>query len=168
MSADKQRHWWPADWADEVMPPGRPAPDDFIIDADGHYWLGYAFDAKDASDQDKRYFSRRLERGDIVNFISCDDLGEAEIAIKSDGSFDIVSGAISPAATHFWCPGDMDTLAGSIEAFARQYVGDECPAIVTLAMARWSDSVPHRLVIDFRDFAAKPRFEVVSVAEARQ
>ena len=28
--------------ADEVMPPGRSSPDDFIIDADGHLYLHYA------------------------------------------------------------------------------------------------------------------------------
>src|SRR5947209_690274 len=97
----QERKWWPADWADEWMPPARSTPDEFIVDANGHSWLGYAFDAKDATDHEKRYFSRALSGGDIVQFIYCDDLGELEIALQKDGAFEIISGAVDARANLF-------------------------------------------------------------------
>lgn len=168
------RTWWPADWADEIMPPGRDAPDGFIIDADGHYWLGYAFDAPDASHQEKRYFSEGLDAGDIVEFVCCDDCGEVAVTLMPDGTY-TVAGTVPERVTHFSIGGDPDTLADSIPAFVKNWIevdgrAPEQPETVTVVMAWWSDHIPHKLVVsyDLPCWRPRPYFEQVTAAEARQ
>lgn len=171
----RAREWWPLDWADEVMPHGRGAPDEFIVDTGGHYWLGYAFDAEGVSDFDKRYYSKALERDEIVNFICCDELGEVEVTINPDGTYS-VSGDVPERATHFCKIGDPDTLIeGSLKEFVAAWHDMEPPSepvTIAVAMAWWSDALPYKLTLTYgaarTPSTIKASFVPVSVAEARQ
>jgi hypothetical protein len=166
------REWWPLEWADEVMPPSRPSPDGFIICADGHWYLGYAFDATYVNDHEKRYFSQAINAGDIVKFICCDELGSIDVTINPDGTF-AADGSVPERATHFWEPGNFDTLGDTLAEFVRGYL-DTCdpldaPATVTVAMAWWSDGIPHKLTWTFEGGPhGKAVFVQVSEAEATQ
>lgn len=165
---DKGRSWWPLDWADEVMPPGRADPNDWLIDASGHFYIGYRLDATDVNEHEKRYFSRGVDCGDIVKFICSDDLGSLDVEISKDGSYRVLEGVVDPRATHFWSGGNSDSLADSMGEYAK-FVAElldagEFPMRDTVRMAWWSDQLPYKLVYGIE----KTRFEPVSAAEARQ
>jgi hypothetical protein len=173
----RARQWWPADWADETMPPARAEPDEFLINANGHFWLGYAAAAADATDQEKRFFSVAVAVGDIVEFLCCDDLGAVAITINPDGSYQ-VHGVVPPECTHFWLGGDSDTLMHTLDDFVAAHVRSESdggsfqkPAEETLRLARWSDPIPFKLSIHYDGNAPDGvvgRFVAVTAAEARQ
>jgi hypothetical protein len=190
MTDDIPRQWWPEDWLDEINPPGRATPSDFVIKAGSHFWLGYALDAEDVDEQDKRYFSKPLSIGDVVEFCCCDDLGEIEVAIYRDRNF-FVRGGAQPRrridqATHFWLAGNSDTLASTLAEFVRDYEFDEMSRststtgveyVETIKIARWSDAIPHKLVATFNptgkiggaaDSGLGAEFVTISQAEARQ
>jgi len=153
-----ERKWWPAEWADEAMPPGRASPNDFIINAEGHYFLGYALDAEDVDEFQKRFFSTRIDPDDVIEFICCDDLGDVDVRIQPEG-FSII-GDVAEDATHFWQPGSNEMLAGSIKQFVEiyreNYPIDSDP--ITLKMARWSDSIAHRFELSFEGQKITPAF----------
>jgi hypothetical protein len=166
--SDAKRLWWPTDWADEVMPCGRPTPDEFIIDAEGFYYLGYALDAKDVGEHDKRYFNSELKPGAIVQFICSDDLGGVTVEIHRDGRYTVVEGEVVAHATHFWSAGDSDTLADSMAEFARMVAENDSgldipwPQTVPVRMAWWSDSVPHEFKVFDAKLLTHARFERVT------
>lgn len=162
------REWWPAAYADEVMPPGKPRPDDFIVEDGGRLFVGYRVDEK-VIERDRDIHKMPVAPGDIVAFICCDDLGAVDVIVNADGTFQ-VEGEIPPRATHFMSPGDVDSLASSIEEFAANaaaYVRDTGQEVFpfrdTCRLAWWSDEIPHKLVKGER-----LTFEIVSAAEARQ
>lgn len=166
-----KREWWPCAWADEVMPPGRAEPNDFLIDAEGHYFLGYPLDAKDVQEHEKRTFSRSLHVNDIVPFVCSEGLGQIDVTFNPDGSF-VVKGDVPERATHFSIPGDVDTLASSVREFVENYLELEPisePHTETLAMAWWSDDLPHKLTITYGPhLKTTASFVAVSQAEAKQ
>jgi hypothetical protein len=169
--AAPEHQWWPLEWADEVMPPGRSSPDGFLIYADGNYYLGYALDAKDVSEKEKRYFSRKIEPNEIVKFICCDRLGEINITINPDGTF--ITDAPAPVrANNFMIHDDPDTLAEDLETFVKNYVGLEPPdrpTTETLACAWWSDELAHKLTLTYEGaWPPKANFIAVAQAEANQ
>lgn len=167
------RKWWPMEWADEVMPPARACPDDFIIKtSDGEYFLGYAFDAKDATDSEKRTFSRKIDCGDIVEFLCCDPLGAVDVRIMPDGTW-TASDPIPERATHFWANGDSDTLADTMDAFVAIYLECEPTSVSqerteTVSMAWWSEGLPHKFTLTYSEPELKASFVAASAAEAKQ
>jgi hypothetical protein len=172
----KPREWWPSDWADEWMPPARPEPSGFLINANGHCYLGYAFDAEGVTDHEKRYFSRALNVGDIVKFICCDDLGEIDITFDSSGTY-VVHDKIPEGCNAFWIAGDNDTYAETVEAFVEGHITfDKEMGLLkthteTVRAARWSDELPHKFTVTYdagAPSAMRGEFVAVSAAEARQ
>lgn len=166
---ETNRKWWPVEWGDEVMPPSRPSPDSFIINANGHFWLGYAFEATDVTHSEKRFYSRSLQPGEIVEFLYCDDLPEIEIEIEQGGAdFTIVKGALDPSANEFWDGCDSDTWADSLETFAKNYAENErgstdiWPITVSVLTCHCS-TAPYKLAIYDETFEIRPRFELVPV-----
>lgn len=141
-----ERKWWPAEWVDEVVPPGRASPSDFIIDADGHYFLGYRLDADDVTEFQKRFYNTGIDPADTIEFMWADDLGPVDVAILPDGDFGHVD--VPSEATHFWTDRDGNTLAHSLEDFVKQWIEahgkPDKPQVVTVAMACWSEGIPHQ------------------------
>lgn len=166
-----ERQWWPLDWADEVMPPGRLSPEGFLIEADGDYYLGYALDAEDASEQEKRHLSRKIASGDIVKFICCEQFGEIDITINPDGTF-TTDEPPPTRANRFMVQYDPDTMADNLETFVKYYIENEAlsePRTETLSMAWWSEELPHKLTVTYEGtWPPKASFAAVTESEAKQ
>ena len=65
------RKWWPEDLVDEVMPPGRASPADWLhVDGDT---------VVIRNDRDPEW-TRTIRPGDVVDFTYCDHLGSAATA----------------------------------------------------------------------------------------
>lgn len=168
-----ERKWWPADWADEWMPPSRSSPDGFIQNVEGDPYLGYPLHDPCVTECEKRQFNQRIAVGDIVQFLCCDDLGSVSIELRADGSYR-ADAPFDSTATSFWIAGDNDTLADSMDEFARLYVESDhsggVPQRLDVRLARWSDPIPHKLVVKLADnkHGFGFGFEQVTDAEARQ
>jgi hypothetical protein len=176
MSDEQQaaRLWWPIEWADEVMPPGRDCPAAFLQNVDGKFILGYPLDDAAVSETDRRHHCQELKFGAVVKFFFCDDHGEVTLEIHSDCSFTVVAGAASDGATHFHEPGNSDTLASSILEFVQNHVEPEresssarWPQTVQVRMAYWSDEVAYKLMPVGFDLA-KGQLEPVSAGGLAQ
>lgn len=172
-AAASARQWWPADWADEVMPPGLTSPDAFIhplpLDDRMSFMLCYEDGEAEA---DNEFYRLAVSPGEIVPFICCDPLGEIEVEIRPAGTYAAL-GEVPANATHFCIGGDPDTLAHTLKDFVDQFVANapsrdpadgDLPARVEISMAWWSDALPHKLVVE----DGKACFIAVSAAEARQ
>jgi len=143
---DNRRVWIPEEYLDEVTPPGRASPSEWIEDNVAGRALAPAWDFEKSA-------PIALERGQVVNFYWCDTHGHVLIRLQRDGSFKILSGAVEPAATHFWRVGDPESLADTLEEFAKQEAqsipGGEDIADIDVQMATWSEGgVPHALVVE--------------------
>ena len=171
-----ERQRWPMAWADEVMPPGRSAPDGFIIvqretGKPASYVLGYLPNTAGLSAAEWQTLQLAVAPGDIVPFICCDTLGDVEITVNADGSFE-AHDLIDPRATHFDTVGDVDSLAGSVAEFARQYAetwrgaepAQPFPHRVEVRTSYWSEAIPFKLIA----VADGVAFEQVTAQEARQ
>ncbi len=151
------RSWIPAAYLDEIVPPGRPDPSDWIGPEDG----AGAFVLYPAFKHDASAIVVKATPGDVVGFYWCDDHGEVLVRIERSGAFK-ADGAIPPEATHFWAGGDPDTLASTMEEFAEQmsmtFDADEGGASVEVRMATWAEKpVQFRLSVE----AAGPKFNMV-------
>ena len=131
---DDDRQWWPEFMADEVMPPGRASPADWIdaepkLDGDGSLVIG------------GENYNRSFGPGDVINFIWSEPRGMVEVTFKSDGSYLVVGG--EPADyTNCWIPCDTDTVSGDLEELAKtmqEYlVGEAAEGTEVVGFAKWS------------------------------
>jgi hypothetical protein len=154
-----EREWYPADWLDETCPPSKPRPEDFVLHDGEGYRLGYDAADGDVFDGEREAFNQEIAIGDIINFMCCDRFDDVEVTVRRDRRFD-VHGEIPPEHNWVAVQGDVDTLHDSfaelIEAIfdphddLHDYVfhdgNDE--QRITLAFARWSDLLPHKLSIE--------------------
>jgi len=165
-----ERRWWPLAWIDEVSPPARPTPDAWLIDACGHYYLGYAFDAEDATDHEKRHFSRSIDGDEPVEFFFQDDLGDFELTVFADGRHE---GTPPDGANWFW-QSEYDACGDTVAEIARQILDADkmaTGASVTVSIyALRQGSQHYRLRLDYSASASKPRpyLESVAAHEAKQ
>lgn len=142
--------WFPSDWVDEVCPPSRPAPADFIVPVFGGFELGYA------SGEDRELHNQPLKAGDVVEFVSCERLPDVEVTFRIDGTFDL-HGTIPPDQNVVIVDGDIDTLQPSFDGLIADIREPEDPDFsaramifpdsepekrVTLEFANWSDPLP--------------------------
>jgi len=140
--------WVPADYVDEVSPPGRASADDWIIRlADGALAL--------FGDDEIGVNPRLLRDGEIVCFMTTTAWGEGTVTVSADGNF-IASRPMPPAAEQVWIPFD-GPLADSLEDLARAGVldelkGGEGPGEYPVYYGTWSG------VIRLRFDAATGRF----------
>lgn len=167
------REWYPADWVDEVCPPSKPRPEDFVLVDGSTYQLGYAMGDNDALDDDRDVFNQRLAIGDIVNFMSCDRFDDVEMTVRRDGTHRL-HGNIPREHNWVTLQGDMDTLRDSFDEMLQAifdprddlhgYVFDDeaDEQRVTLSFARWSDFLPHQFSIE----DGRPMFRQVPAAKA--
>jgi len=163
----KTRQWWPHDLVDEVMPPGRAKPEDWLKPDESGVTTIHADD-----DDDKTVLAR-IKPGSAVEFLWQENRGSAEILLMPDGTWslvdprdggtvDIFTGEAAeptpPAgrignANWFAAAGDYETMMDSMDGFAECYAENE-PAIdpegqrLTVDMAYWSDPVRFRVSAD--------------------
>lgn len=169
-----QRQWWPQKLCDEWMPPGLASPDDFIVTRAGALMLDYPDGFAGVSEGERRLFRAALAPGDIVNFVSCDELGTAPVRFDGEGGFTVlgdgeagfaVLGAAPADFNVCFADGNTDWLAETLEALAAALVGPEhVGAVREVSFARWSEGLPHKLICG----GGGAQFIAVSAVEARQ
>jgi hypothetical protein len=71
-----EQKWWPEEFLDEAMPPGRGSPTEWIETIGGRPCI--------AVDDDERE-ARQLKDGDLVRFHRCDSYGEIDLTLRPDG-----------------------------------------------------------------------------------
>jgi hypothetical protein len=153
--------WYPADWIDESCPPAKKAPAEFAF-FDGEGWqLGYS--QQDNLADDAEQLNAPLAPGDVVNFITCERLGEVEITLRRDGSYDL-HGATIPRGHNSLCiDGDSDTIHESFDALIEAIKTEPvdhfhiCHLIFPdgvdadrfqVSFANWSDLLPHLFEVE--------------------
>lgn len=161
--------WFPADWVDEVCPPSRSAPGEFIVQVSGGFELGYA------DPDDAEMHNQPLKIGDVIQFITCDRLPDVEATLRSDGSYEL-HGTIPPSHNVVIVDGNIDTLQESFDALIAAlkapaddwmhvremiFVENETESRVTLEFANWSDPLPYL----FEVAGGKPVFTLVPTAK---
>jgi hypothetical protein len=167
--------WYPADFVDEACPPAKRSPTEFVF-FDGENWqLGYAPDDKSILDDD-RGMNRIIKSGDVIEFMTCERLGDLEATFNRDGAMTF-KGAMPSGYNVVIVNHDSDLLYQSLEDLAKQIATtpDEfCnpselifedgadSADVTCSFASWSDPLPQL----FEVVEGKPTF--VSVPAAKQ
>ena len=135
--------WWPLEYADEVMPPGRANPNAWIKE--------YGMDGAVLFTSEPDYTSdgRKVRIGSVVTFLPWTFLSNVVLRIKRDGSFTVMSGAVDPQANCFVAQGDHDMQMDHAAEFARAFADlmDDDETDVLVAQSRWLDPVEHRLVM---------------------
>lgn len=155
-----ERTWMPSHMQDEIIPPPRPTPGDWIVGPVGDRWLIAGDEDADAVGRDAS--RRTLAPGETLDF-EWNEIGETfEAVIFADGRCELPAGGEPPQASQYWLPGDTDSMAFGWESFVSQQAdwirssGGESE-LLEVQPYTWSDPVPHRLVVE--DGAA--RFEPV-------
>ena len=162
--------WYVADMVDEACPPSKASPEDYAF-FDGERWiLGYAPDDKRVLDEDREACNRAIAAGDVVEFMTCERMGEIEATLRRDGSY-TPHGEPPRGYDVVIVNGDSDLLYHSLEDLMRAitapnewcnpaeliFEGDADTERVTLDFAAWSDPLPHLFeVVD-----GKPAFRPV-------
>ncbi|WP_337996190.1 hypothetical protein [Oleispirillum naphthae] len=133
------KKWVPTDYIDEVTPPGRATPDDWIVEGAG---LG-GFDETDPP--------MPLNEGEIVLFDWVVDLGRATVLIEEDGTYDctVPIPVPPPGGTfHVFIPFDPDTMALDMDTFVAATFAADGPGGYDVSFYSWSaESLP----FEFRD-----------------
>lgn len=93
--------WWPEFLAEEVMPPGRSRPEEWITRVDETYVLGAQSEDRDDWDAP----GHPIASGAVLDFWWYQPLGRRRVAFKGDGTFTVLQssdlfagGAPSPEA----------------------------------------------------------------------
>lgn len=129
--------WVPEFLIDEVSPEPRAQPDDWIIGR--KLFTETVIVGEDAVGEEEEA-TRSFLPGDLVEFCSFQNFGTVEVTIAADGSFE-AHGPVHPRVTHFFVDRDTDTLAMSLDEFARNWaanVGLAEPERLTVEHYTWS------------------------------
>ncbi|PZQ18934.1 MAG: hypothetical protein DI565_00575 [Ancylobacter novellus] len=141
--------WTPEDYLDEVVPEPRESPTAWIVGRDGaEGWRLADIDGRDEGPADACRIV--IPEGGVVTFCAFDDYGAFEIETLADGGWSCPDD-IPADATHFCAEGDIDTLGESVDQFVAGLIenGYASPGeTVRTAVYRWSDPIPHRLVVE--------------------
>ncbi len=148
--------WYPAHLVDESCPPPKKSPEEFLFVQDGHWQLGYAPADTRILDEDRETCNHGVMVGEVIDFVSCERLGEIEATIRRDGTFDL-HGDIPKSYNVVVANHDTDLLYQSVDdliaaikkpdAFFNPsefiFEGSETSARVVLSFANWSDPLPY-------------------------
>jgi hypothetical protein len=141
--------WYPADWVDEVCPPSRAAPGEFIVPVFGGFELGYV------NKEECELPNQPLKIGDVVEFVSCDRLPDIEATLRLDGSFKL-SGAIPPSHNVVIVDDDIDTLQPSFDELIADIKDPKDPDFSARAMIFPDGEAEKRVTLQFADWS-EPR-----------
>ena len=148
------REWWPAFMQDECMPPGRQS---------AAAWLRYADHNRDvveigSADDWPTERDRMHPVGAVVDFVYCDDLGEITISLKPDGRYDCKE-PVPDGANAVWVAFDVETLSDDLQTIVDMLIEDGIHPdgeTVRIRCARWSESIPHRIMASETGLVALP------------
>lgn len=155
--------WWPTSYMDEVMPPGRIHPSDWLMRLDDGAWAyGVPLDEVDRVGIEPT----RLVEGQVVGFSECETLGDYTMRVERDGTFTWPQGAPPERTTHLWQDEDVLTMSETAEQMAEHIgewggVGD-----YEISALRWGDGTDYRFEIvegegRFVEIGPTPRATVV-------
>lgn len=122
------RKWVPSEYVDEITPPPRETPSDWIVD-------GKALAGFDETDPPKP-----LTEGQIVEFSWSADLGSCTITLREDGSYTTdapVPDAPEGGTFNVYDGCDADTLAFDMPSFI-EALREEGPGSYDAAFFSWS------------------------------
>jgi len=160
------RRWWPACLVDEIMPPGRERPEDWLSpDAAGVTTIRW--------DDEKASVAGTITPGEAVTFMWWEERGSVQITIMPDGSWnledprdggtvDMFTGEavpLAPAArvdeaNWFAEASDYETMSDSMDSFARNWAANDTVdpegERLTVVMGFWHDGVAFAVSADGR------------------
>ncbi|KTQ96806.1 hypothetical protein NS226_06740 [Aureimonas ureilytica] len=142
--------WLPSYMADEVSPPPRKTPDDWIA----LRWGRSVEIAGPNEDQGDRTGRTAVTLGHTILFMAFFDLGTIKIEVLPDGTWKAADPKLLDAATlkaNGYCEkGDGETYATSLDDLAHNFaeVGGplDGPELVEVEAWHWSDEIPFALI----------------------
>lgn len=150
--------WYPANWVDESCPPSKSAPAEFIVPVTGGFELGYVRAADSSAGKFSGHYSdlynQPLSIGDVVEFISCERLGDVDATLRRDGTY-LLHGTLPGVYNALIVDGDIDTLCDSFEELTKRIqsrgdwelgtliLTDVDERRVTMTFANWAAPAPY-------------------------
>jgi hypothetical protein len=150
--------WYPAELVDEACPPAKGSPAEFaFLDGGARWQLGYEPHDKRILDEDRLACNRAIAPGSVIEFVSCQRLGDIEATVHRDGTL-ALKGTVPGRYNVVIVNHDSDLLYQDLAEFVKamkspdqfcnpaDYIfedGAEQSADVTLSFADWSDPIPH-------------------------
>lgn len=150
------RRWWPAEYADEIMPGGTASPDEWIVGFCGASWIIGSPQAEERKD----YTCFLVLPGAEVGFSWHEPRGHDTLTIFPDGTWKLATG--EPADwTFVFSLDDYENSDDSLDALARSNVqmhglreGDE-PVTLEVGFAKWGHAA-FRLEVKDREAKLAP------------
>lgn len=139
--------YFPAAWADEIVPPPLESPEAYI-ERDGGGWVLRL--PKDDPERENGFYIMAVEPGQVVEFYITESYGLFELSIGEDRRF-TTDRAFPEKANSFWIPFDPDTLQRSLRSLVEEGGDDGEPLPVgehSININWWSEPVPFRFEID--------------------
>lgn len=138
MTTHPIRTWWPDFLLDEIMPPGKPTPAEWLEVVDGK--LRFVAPAQD--DGEAPAPLPDISDGETIEFSWAENLGERGVTVRGDGSY-TVTGDVPEDYTSCWEPCAPDTLSDTLADLAEMAAGDISPeddeTTLTVRFDRWGD-----------------------------
>lgn len=155
MDDDLGRRWLPAEWLDEAIPQMEASPDAFISREGAGWRLRCPPGSPDRHDPQAGEdpacdpYNAPLEPGCIAQFVWMDDFGHHAVTVEESGAWTCAT-RWPDRATHFWIPGDVDTLAESMDALVRGEAWNEPlePGVHEVGVTFWSAPVSFLFAVD--------------------
>lgn len=163
------RRWWPAFLLDEIMPPDRERPEEWLApDAAGVTTVHW--------DDEKTSVAGTIVPGETAAFAWWEDRGRVEITVMPDGTWTLVdprdggtvdmftgeAAVVPPAArideaNWFAEASDYETMSDSMGSFARNWAAadtiDPEGERLTVVMGYWHEGVSFTVSTDGRSLA---------------
>lgn len=150
------RKWWPDNYADEIMPEGLFAPDDWIVGRVPA--MAGAVLAPRERDEAHDYGCVIVAEDEVVSFMWVEPRGATTITIFADGTW---RGSVPDDFTHCWEDGEIEQSGDTVDEVVRNILnldplgkGDEVD--VDLRFCKWGDA-------DFRLAVEDGRAKFVAV-----
>lgn len=155
-AANPGRRWWPAEYADEIMPGGTVSPEEWILGFAGAGWII----GSPAADERKDYTCFFVLPGTVIGFDWHEPRGSGTLTIFPDGTWRLDSP--EPADwTHVFDLDEFENCGDSLDELARDNAqmhnlrkGDE-PITLEVGFAKW-DRAAFRLEVKDREATLVP------------
>lgn len=134
------REWMPTRYQDEIVPPARATPSDWVVSLPGD---AYALAKGDELDTESE--PTILKDGDVEMFDWTEKYGTADVTIEADGTWHLDGDEPTASEGASMCvaiAGDWDTLNFSVGALVEAEIEngfDAAESPVTLVFYSWSD-----------------------------
>lgn len=133
---NKPRQWWPDFMCDEVMPPAKTSPAEWLeIDAaaGGDIVLGRMIE----EDEGFRFAGEIVMPGQVVEIHYCDDLGTLDVTLAEDGTF-TVHGVPPEGFTQCWNTDEPESCGDNLlELVAHERDLDTSARTFEAGFVRW-------------------------------